>query len=53
MRTIHGIPMMVPFKRVNPTTGGTDFSSSYFVENMPKHKNGHALKSEIDTTPLS
>ena len=52
MRTIHGIPMTVPFKRVNPTTGETDFSSSYFVEKKPKHKNGHALKGEIDTTPL-
>ena len=52
MRTIHGIPMTVPFKRVNPTTGGTDFSSSYFVENKKKKKNGHALKGEIDTTPL-
>ena len=52
MRTIHGIPMTVPFKMVNPTTGGTDFLSSYFVENKPKHKNGHALKGEIDTTPL-
>ena len=52
MRTIHGIPMTVPFKRVNPTTGGTDVLSSYFVENKPKHKNGHALKGELDTTPL-
>ena len=52
MRTIHGILMTVPFKRVNPTTGGRDFLSSYFVENKPKHKNGHALKGEIDTTPL-
>ena len=45
--------MTVLFKRVNPTTGGTDFLSSDFVENMPKHKNGRALKSEIDATPLS
>ena len=53
MGTSHGIPMTVPFKRVNPTTGRTDVSSSYLAQNTPKHKNDHALKSEIDTTPLS
>ena len=53
METSHGIPMTVPFKRVNPTTGRTDVSSGYLVQNTPKHKNDHALKSEIDTTPLS